>query len=251
MNSFSFQGKVYLGARLAGGKPGALFWVGDAPKCDVSLQTEAEDQKESYSGNRLTSARLQKGNSASVALTLNWANLKNLAVGLYGTEIDVSSGSVTAEVLPTGLTNGAFIALNHGGVSSLVVKDSAGTPATLVAGTDYRLDSANGGVIEILNIGTYVQPFKADYAHTASADVTMFTTAPPERYLLLDGINTIDSTPVRVRLYKVRFDPSSSIPFINDGFGQLELNGSVLYDAEAAADANLGGFGKIEQPTAV
>jgi hypothetical protein len=158
MNSFSFQGKVYLGARLAGGKPGALFWVGDAPKCDVSLQTEAEDQKESYSGNRLTSARLQKGNSASVALTLNWANLKNLAVGLYGTEIDVSSGSVTAEALPTGLTNGAFIALNHGGVSSLVVKDSAGTPATLVPGTDYRLDSANGGVIEILNIGTYVPP---------------------------------------------------------------------------------------------
>jgi hypothetical protein len=63
MQSFSFQGKVYLGTRLAGGKPGALIWVGDAPKCDVSLQTEAEDQKESYSGNRLTSARLQKGNT--------------------------------------------------------------------------------------------------------------------------------------------------------------------------------------------
>jgi hypothetical protein len=106
MQSFSFQGKVYLGTRLTGGKPGALFWVGDAPKCDVSLQTEAEDQKESYSGNRLTSARLQKGNSASVALTLNWANLKNLSLGLYGTEIDVSSGSVTAEVLPSGIENG-------------------------------------------------------------------------------------------------------------------------------------------------
>jgi hypothetical protein len=251
MNSFSFQGKVYLGARLAGGKPGALFWVGDAPKCDVSLQTEAEDQKESYSGNRLTSARLQKGNSASVAMTLNWANSQNLALGLYGTELDVSSGSVSAEVLPTGLVAGDFVVLDHGGVSALVVHDSAGTPATLTPGTDYALDSANGGVVKILNVGSYVQPFKANYTHTASADVSMFTVAPPERYLFLDGVNTVDGTPVRVRLYKVRFDPSSSIPFINDGFGQLELNGSVLYDAEAAADANLGGFGKLEQPTAV
>jgi hypothetical protein len=162
----------------------------------------------------------------------------------------VSSGSVTAEVLPT-LAVGDYVVLKHGGVSSVVIKDSAGTPATLTAGTHYEIDSANGGVGKILNLGSFIQPLKADYAHTASADVTMFTAAPPERYLFLDGINTVDSSPVRVRLYKVRFDPSSSIPFINDGFGQLELNGSVLYDSEAAADANLGGFGKIEQPTAV
>jgi hypothetical protein len=251
MQSFSFQGKVYLGARLTGGKPGALFWVGDAPKCDVSLQTEAEDQKESYSGNRLTSARLQKGNTASVAMTLNWANIKNLALGLYGTQLAVSTGSVTGEVQPTGLAAGDFIALVHGGISAVVVKDSAGTPATLTPGTHYAIDSANGGVIKFINVGSFVQPFKVDYTYTASADVTMFTTAPPERYLFLDGVNTVDGSPVRVRLYKVRLDPSSSIPFINDGFGQLEMSGSVLYDPEAAADASLGGFGKIEQPTAV
>jgi hypothetical protein len=250
MQSFSFQGKVFLGTRLTGGKPGALFWVGDAPKCDISLQTEAEDQKESYSGNRLTSARLQKGNTASVAMTLNWANLKNLALGLYGTELDVASGSVTAEVLPTVAVD-EYVALEHGGVSSVVIKDSAGTPATLTPGTHYDVDSANGGVIKFKNLGSFTQPFKVDYAYTASADVTMFTTAPPERYLYLDGINTVDGSPVRVRLYKVRLDPSSSIPFINEGFGQLEMSGSVLYDPEAAADANLGGFGKIEMPTAV
>jgi hypothetical protein len=250
MQSFSFQGKVFLGTRLTGGKPGALFWVGDAPKCDVALQTEAEDQKESYSGNRLTSARLQKGNSATVALTLNWASSQNLALGLYGTEIAVTSGTVTAETLPT-VAAGDYVILEHGGISSLVITDSAGTPASLTAGTHYGLDSANGGTVKILDLASFVQPLKAAYAYTASADVTMFTAAPPERYLFLDGINTVDGSPVRVRLYKVRFDPSSSIPCINDGFGQLELSGSVLYDSEAAVDANLGGFGKIEQPTAV
>lgn len=251
MQSFSFQGKVYLGARLTGGLPGKLFWVGDAPKCDVSLQTDAEDQKESYSGNRLTSARLQKGNTASVALTLNWASGQNLALGLYGTELAVASGTVTAEALPAGLEAGDFVVLEHGGVSAVVVKDSAGTPVTLTAGTHYEVDSANGGVLKILDPASFAQPLTVAYAYTASADVTMFTAAPPERYLFLDGVNTVDGSPVRVRLYKVRFDPSSSIPCINESFGQLELSGSVLFDSEAAADDNLGGFGKIEQPTAV
>ena len=59
MQDFSFQGKLYLGNRLPGGRPGALRWVGDAPKCDLTLKTETETRKESYSGNRLTSAVLQ------------------------------------------------------------------------------------------------------------------------------------------------------------------------------------------------
>lgn len=251
MRSFSFQGKVYLGTRLAGGLAGALRWVGDAPKCDVSLTTETEEQKESYSGQRMTSARLLTGKAAAIALTLNWAEPKNLVLGLYGTELTVAAGTVTDEALPTALVAGDLVALKHGGISAVTITDSAGVPATLVANTDYRIDSANGGVIEILNVGTYVQPFMADYSHTASADVTLFTTSPPERYLFLDGVNTVDNSPVRMRLYRVQFDPAATLPLINEGFGTLEFSGAVLYDSEAAVDANLGGFGKLEQPTAV
>lgn len=252
MRDFSFQGKVYLGTRLAGGIAGALRWVGDAPKCDISMATESEPRKESYSGKRMTSARLQKGNEATIAMTLNWASAENLSLGLYGTVATVAGGTVTGELLPPGLANDDMIVLDHGGVSALVITDSTPTtPLTLVAGTDYVLDSANGGVVQILNIGTKVQPFKAAYTHTASSDVTMFTEAPPERYLLLDGINTLDNSPVRVRLYRTQFDPAATIPLINEGYGTLELTGAVLYDSEAAADDSLGGFGKIEQPTAV
>lgn len=251
MQDFSFQGKVYLGTRLTGGKPGALRWVGDAPKCDVSFATESETRKESYSGQRLTSARLRKGNDVTIALTLNWANADNLALGLYGTKLAVSGGSVSAENLPPGLAVGDEVALAHGGISALVVTDSTGSPVTLTLGTHYEIESANGGVLRILSLGSLVQPFKAAYTHTASADVTMFTTAPPERYLLLDGINTLDNSPVRMRLYRTQFDPTATLPLINESFGTLELSGAVLYDSEAAADAALGGFGKIELPTAV
>ena len=74
----------------------------------------------------------------------------------------------------------------------------------------------------------------------------MFTAQPPERYLLLDGVNTLDKSRVIMRLYRVQFDPTSNLPLINDSFGQLELSGAVLFDSESAADAALGGFGKIQ-----
>lgn len=248
---FSFQGKVRLGTRLAGGRPGALRWVGDAPKCDVSLTTETEERKESYSGQRLTSARLQKSKGAEIALTLNWASPENLALGLYGSVNTVAAGSVTGETLPAGLVAGDEVMLEHGGVSALVLTDSTGSPVTLVEGTNYELASANGGVILIKDVGSLTQPFKAAYSHTKSVDVAMFTSTPPERFLFLDGVNTVDNTPVRLQLYRVKFDPASNVPAINEGFGTLELSGSVLFDDEADLDPELGGFGKIEQPEAV
>lgn len=251
MKDFSFQGKVYLGARLAGGKAGALKWVGDAPVCDVALATDSESRKESYSGQRLTSAYLQKGTDVTINLTLNWADADNMVLGLYGSKLAVTSGSATGEVLPAGLAVGDTVALQHGGISALVVTDSTGSPVTATAGTHYRVDSANGGTIEILDLTGLTQPLNAAYSYTASADVTMFTSAPPERYLFLDGINTIDNSPVRLRLYRVRFNPLSTLPLINESFGQIELSGAVMFDSEAAADATLGGFGKIELPTAV
>lgn len=246
MRDFSFQGKVYLGDRRTGGKPGAMFWVGDAPKCDVSLKTDVELRKESYSGNRLTSARLNKGNEVSVALTLNWLNAQNLCLGLYGSEITVASGTVTNEVFPTGLAVGDHVILEKTATGSLVIVDSTGSPVTLTLNTHYKVVSAN--VIEILSLGSLVQPFKASYASAASADVAMFTQASPERYLFLDGINTVDGSPVKLRLYRTQFDPASQIPAINEGFGSIELQGNVLFDDEAELDDELGGFGKIEQP---
>ena len=74
----------------------------------------------------------------------------------------------------------------------------------------------------------------------------MATQRPPERYLVLDGINTLDNTRVRVRLYRCQFDPSSQLPMINESFGALELSGAVLFDSDQGNDDELGNFGKIE-----
>lgn len=249
MQDFSFQGKVYLGDRLPGGKPGALRWVGDAPVCNVELATESETRRESYSGNRLTSATLQTSTDANITLTLNYFTAENLALGLYGEATTVAGGSATDELLPEGLVAGDVIVLAHGDVSDLVITDSTGSPVT-VSTDDYALDSASGGVVRIIDVATYTQPFKASYDYGGSVDVAMFKAPAPERYLLLDGINTLDGSRVRVELYRVKFNPASNIPLINEGFGQLELTGAALFDSEAALDDELGGFGRFRTPAA-
>lgn len=250
MKDFSFQGKVYLGTRLAGGKPGALTWVGDAPKCDVSMKTETEDRTESFSGQRLQSARLRKKSTAELTLTLNYFDKTTLALGLYANVTTVAGGTVTAEELPDDLAVGDSVVLAKPVASGLVLTDSTGSPVTLVAGTHYTVDPNNASVITIKSLTGLTQPIKAAYTSAALESAAMFSVAPPERYFYLDGINTVTGERVAAHLYRVQFDPADTIPLINDSFGELSLKGAALYDAEAALDPAIGGFGRFELPAA-
>jgi hypothetical protein len=253
MKDFSFQGKVYLGTRQSNGKPGALQWVDDASVLQIKLAADVSTRQESYSGNRLPSARLSKSKSATLTLTLSAFLANNLALGLYGQSSDVAGGSITSgqDLMPAGLQVGDVVALKYGNVSAFTLKDSAsGSPASLDLGTDYEIESAAGGLIKLLNVTGFTQPFDPAYTYADGTNLAMFTQPAPERYLLLDGVNTVegDSSPVRVELYRVVFDPISTLDLISDDFGTLELTGSVLYDSTNAADANLGGFGKLLLP---
>lgn len=249
MKDFSFNGKVYLGLRdAATGKPLALRWVDDASQLQVKLTTDTEERQESHSGNRLTSVRLTKAKKADFSLTLNAFSKKNLALGLQSNPVDVTLGTVTGEVLPDALVAGDVVALDHRDVSSVVITDSNATPATLVLGTDYSEESLPGGLIRIISLGAYTQPFKAAYSYAASVTVPMFNAAQPERFILLDGINTVTGERARVSLFRAVFDPASQLDLITDSLSSLALSGSVLYDSVNAASANLGGFGRIELP---
>lgn len=245
MKDYNFQGKVWLADRLSTGKPNKLVWVDDASVLQIKLATDIEERQESYSGNRLTSVRITKAKKAEFTLTLNAFSKENLALGLYGAVQTVTGGSVVDEVLPASLANNDIVKLDKAGVSALTVKDSAGAPVT-VTPANYSLLSAAAGLLQILNIGTYVQPFKASYAYESGVNVAMFTAAAPERYLILDGTNTVDNSRVLVRGYRMRFDPVDQLDLISDSLGSLSLKGALLYDSLNAADANLGGFGRIE-----
>ena len=249
-NLFSFQGKVWSGARLANGTLSKPVWAGNVPALNLKLSTDATNKTESFSGKRLQYGRLQKGTTAQLDITFDEWLPKNIAAAIWASQVELAADTVTGELLEAGLAAGDFVKLDGQFVSSLVLTDSNATPATLVLGTDYRIESPNTGLIELLNVTGKTQPLKAAYATEAAEAFTMFTAPPPERYILLDGVNTETNEPVIVTLYRCKFDPVGDLSFINDDYGNFQLSGSVLYDVQNAANSELGGFGRIVQKAA-
>lgn len=241
---FSGQGKLFIATRDGSGNPGAFRFVGNVKDLKFSLATSTLEHKESQSGQRLTDKRLVTEKKTSIDGVLEELNLDNLALALYGTKATHSASTVTAEVAPTGLVVGDYYRTLYPKISNVVVKDSAGSPATLVLNTDYSIESANHGTIKILNLGSYTQPFKTDYSHAAHTYVPMFNAAPPERWLRFEGINTAESNkPVLIEFYRTLLDPLKELALINDDFAGLSISGSALYDDTKTNDAVLGLFG--------
>lgn len=247
----SLQGYIRVGARLSSGKPGPMFWVGNVPEATLELSEEAETKNESYTGNRLPVSRLATARSGNFNATLDEWSPKGIAMGFYGAQVAVEAGSATDESFPSDLVAGDQIRLEHPYASSLVIEDSAGgTPATLVDGTDYRLIGHNASVVEILNVGSYTQPFLASYSYAACSDLQIFTQAAVDRWVLFDGINTETGDPILIDLFKVRFSPFTNVGLINAGYGSLPLTGLVQFDS-LNVDANgKGGFAKIVEKAA-
>jgi hypothetical protein len=249
MSLYSFQGKVWAGERLSNGKLGRPVWAGNVPTLSLKTATETSNKTESFSGNRLQYGRLQKGKTATLDVTFDEWLPQNIALAIWASQLNVAAATVTGETFPNGLVAGDYVNLDNPFVSNLVITDSAAQPAT-VATSKYLLESPNAGLVKLTDVANFTQPFKAAYGYASRQSFTMFTAAPPERYILLDGINTETGEAVIVKLYRCKFDPVADLSLINDDYGNFSLTGSVLYDVVNAANANLGGFGRIDQKAA-
>lgn len=241
---FSGQGKILL-ASTVGGVAGVFREVGNA-MLKIALSSDVSKHTEHQTGNRLEDGRLTKTKGMEFTLTLDEWTKENLALGLYSAAATITGSTVTAEAFPATVAVDDLIRLAHPKVSSVVVKDSAGTPATLVADTDYSIFSADHGTIKMLSLGAYTQPFTADYTYGDVVNIPLFTQAAPERWLRFEGINTGDgNNKVLLELYRAYFDPIKNLDAISDDYAPLEMTGSVLYDSTKELDTVLGQFGRF------
>jgi hypothetical protein len=244
----SFQGRVYLGKRDVNGLPIEVRSPGNVADLKLSLKTEVLEHFESQSGQRSLDHRMIKSKSATITLAIEEFTKENLALALYGTHVTTAGGSVTDE--PVGgaapvIGDRYFLA--HPKVSTLVVKDSAATPATLVLGAQYTADT-DFGALQFLDTTGLTPPFKASYAFGDVSEIGIFTQPLPERFLRLEGFNTAQgNTRVLVELYRVAFDPLKELALISNEYNKFELEGSLLADSTKPYDAVLGQFGKIVQ----
>lgn len=217
------------------------------PDLKVSLSVETIEHKESYSGQRLTDLQLIKSKDGEFSCTLEELSAENLELSLFGVTSSVTAGSVTAEVLPTGIAAGDTRLLANQFVSSVVIKDSSATPKTLPSG-QYTVHAGQGAIRfdDITAGGPYVQPFKVDYAYGAAKRSAMFRAPQPEVWLRFDGINTADGNkPIIVDLYRVVINPTKDLSLISDELQRFELSGRVLADVTKDASGPLGQFGRL------
>lgn len=244
----SFQGRVYLGKRDINGEPIEVRSPGNVADLSLSLKTDVIEHYESQTGQRAVDLRLVKQKSATVALTIEEFTKENLALALYGSHVAAAGGSVTDE--PVGGATpvvGDRYFLAHPKVSALTVVDSAGTPATLTAGTHYTAD-LDFGAIQFIDVTGFTAPFKAGYTFGAVTEIGIFTQPLPERYLRLEGVNTAaGNAKVLIELYRVAFDPLKKFDIISNDLNKFELEGSLLADSTKPYDAVLGQFGRIVQ----
>lgn len=247
---FSGQGYVRLSDRDANGVPQGYRWVGDASKLTLSLKTDTQTKKESYSGLRTVADRLVTGVETDLTAQFEEMTYDNLALGVFGAAAAVVAGSVTAEQIgPDAPVDGKAYYLKYPKVTSVVITDSAGTPATLTEGTHYTV-GADHGRIELIDTSTFTAPFFADYSYGAHHNMPMFTKQVVEQSLRLDGYNIANRSvaggrPIIAELYIVQFDPADAIDFINDQYGVLALKGSAIRDATKPVDDVLGQFGRL------
>lgn len=246
-NLFSLQGSVYSAVRNSTtGKPGKKTWLGNASSAELALSIDKSDKNETFSGARGLYGSLVKSKSGTLNLTLDEWLPENIALGLYTTPVDVTAGTVAAEAFPAALVAGDEVQLDNRFISSLIVTDSTGTPATLVAGTDYELVSASSAIVRILNVGSYTQPFSAAYSFADAKNMALFSNVvPPERWVMFDGINTVTGEKVVLDLFRCQFDPVTNFALINEDWGGLTLSAGLLVDSINLLDSNLGGYGRM------
>jgi hypothetical protein len=223
---FSGQGPAFHADRDGSGNPVNFAWFGNAPDASLGLSTDTLTHKESYTGNRTTDARIITELTATIAITVDDFKEANFAVASYGTAAAISGGAITGEAVLT---------------------------AAPVVGERYALKATGvdaSGVIVFSDVAAMTGPITADYTNAASRQVGVFKTAPPEKHIRIDGYNTArtvsgDFERVVMDAFKCRLDPLETLGMINDEFGTMVINGSVLVDTTKAAASATGQFMRL------
>lgn len=211
----------------------------------LSPSRETAEIKETCSGARGTKYDYEKSKTVGFELELVEFEREMLAQALYGDLVQVAGGSVTGEVMPTMVAGGIY-STRHPKISALVVKDSAGSPATLVAGTHYTLDSADYGRIVVNSLGSFVQPFNVDYTYAARENIKPFVKTGVVRGIIFDGVSTIDGSKARIFLPRISFDMTSEFSLISEDPTPLKMTGKLLVADVASNDPVLGPYGAFQ-----
>lgn len=240
------QGKVEI-AEINAGVVGEFVWIGDVSSLSGALSEESFAHSESYSGDKAEVRKLFLGKTWEWSATMLQLDTENIARFTQGTITSVNTGTATAEDLGT-IAAGDSIDLAHVNVSSLVITDSAGSPATIAA-SHYEYDEFGTVVFKTLPTSPApTMPLKAAYSYGASEQVA-FLNAPRKNYALrYKGVNLAEEgQKVLVELYKVAPGLLQTLALITDGnqLASAPITMTALKDTSKPNAGSLGQYGRL------
>ena len=248
---FYGQGKVKL-AIITAGVTGKWFWAGDVSALSLAFSEEKASHKESYTGLKGTVREFNIENTLNVSATFHDFNADNIAMFTRGTTATAVGGTVTGEDLGT-VVAGEEVALANPGVSSVVVTDSLGSPATIDPG-HYTVDTKFGNILfeTLPDSPAPTMPLIAAYSYLATEQVAFLSDTQKQIALRYEGINLAEGGRAEiVELYNVSPGLLSELSLITDGgdLAEMSVEGAVLLDSRKVAGGSLGQYGRILRVT--
>lgn len=186
-------------------------------------------------------------------------NASMLALYLFGNTKNIPGGAFLAAdaIFPTGITVGQRLPIpgDRKNITSLVIKDSAGSPATLTLNTHYTIEDADAGVIKFgpSSISGFTQPFTAAGTEGSGTGVEVLTQRVYERWLLFKGVNIADGDKsCIVNLYKIQIEPAKEWMLMSSGNepNKYEIGFECLKDTTKTISAVLSQYGNYKEATA-
>ncbi len=242
------KGKLKLAVVVAG-VVGEYIWQGDVSQLNFGFSEERVKHRESYSGQNGTARDFGVGADLTVNWTMNDDNAETTAPFVRGTVTTTPSGTVTAENLPNPVVVGAEYALENPGISSLVITDSAGTPAVVPA-SHYEYDARFGNVKFISLPASPAYPFKAAYSYAQRKQVALLNAQEKVFSLRYEGVNLAEGgAPEIVEFYRMSAGLLQTLELITSGnaIAGKQVTGTVLLDTTKSAIGSLGQYGRIIQ----
>ena len=178
-----------------------------------------------------TYAEVRRVDDVSVSMKMADLNVINLARATLATIEGIDSGVVSDQPYTASL--GGLLATPHIGITSVVLKK--GPDATSAQEVDMA------GNYEVRPSGIFLPDDavgiqEADklwlsYSHGAQAVIEALTTKAVELDLMFEGLNEADGgKPCAVNIWRASQSVTKQLALINDKFGELPVEGSVLQD---------------------
>lgn len=158
------RGILYFALLDIAGKPGAWRDLGNAPSFTITQEAETLEHQSSREGLKVTDKEVVISQAVTCAFTLDEVNSENLALLFSGAQAAHTNVAIAGFTEFAMVPNGAgtlqlgrwYDLVNSSGeraydvlAADLTVKTNITSPATMVLGTDYLLDSEMGRIFII------------------------------------------------------------------------------------------------------